>query len=206
MKKILLGIILLFSIEQQAQSAKTLKLLDDIKNEWSLDDNGNVTYIRIIETGNLSKDEVYNRAQAYFTYKYNDGDSVMQINEKSNGVIVAKGIYKKIYTGSGFMDVLSTDVWHILRIDIKEGKARILLTMSEYIINQTICDLKGNCTTNKSQSIISTQYPINPKGSRKTIMGKTFVKLNELAKVSLDGIEKAVKEGNTSKQLENSSW
>ena len=206
MKKILLGISLLFSIKQQAQSTKTLKLLDDIKNEWSVDDNGNVTYIRIIETGDLSKDEVYNRAQAYFTYKYNDGDSVMQINEKSNGVIVGKGLYKKVYTGSGFMDVISTDVWHILRIDIKEGKARILLTMSEYITNQTICDLKGNCTTNKRQSVISSQYPINPKGSRKTIMGKTFVELNKLAKVSLDGIEKAVKEGNTSKQLENSNW
>jgi len=37
-------------------------------------------------------------------------------------------------------------------------------------------------------------------------MGKAFYKSHQKAIASLDAVEKAIKEGNTTKEIENTSW
>jgi hypothetical protein len=40
-----------------------------------LDDNGNVTFFKIIEAPELTKDEIFNRALNYFIYNYISSNS-----------------------------------------------------------------------------------------------------------------------------------
>jgi len=102
------------------------------------------------------------------------------------------------------MSLITTyvDAWHILRVDVKEGRARIIVSLTEY--DKKI--VGGDSPLAYSTMKVVQQYPIYEKGSQKTVMTKAFYKAFMKANVSLDAVEKAIKEGNTSKALENSGW
>lgn len=130
MRKIsLLLIMTLLSVLSFGQSAK--EMLAEIDGKWQLDDNGNVTIVKIVEAPDLKKDEIFNRALNYFTYNYVSGKSVIQTQDKENGLIVGKGIYDNVHIG---MSIVTTyvDAWHILRVDVKDGRARVIVTLTEY--------------------------------------------------------------------------
>lgn len=184
------------------EKPKTAKeMLEAIKGKYTLDDNGNVTYVHIIEVPGLSRDEIFVRAQNYFTYNYGSGKSVIQTNDKEQGILVGKGLYKEVHTGVSLVTTV-LDAWHILRIDVKEGRARAIVTLTDY--DKTVSG--GNTRPSVSSTPIAAEYPINPKGAFKTVMTKAFYKTHERALSSLDAVEKAIKEGSTSKSIENSDW
>lgn len=176
-------------------------MLEEIKGKWELDDNGNVTFVKIIDAPGLSKDEIYNRAFNYFTYNYVSGKSVIQNQDKQAGLLVGKGIYDNVHIGISLITTY-VDAWHILRVDSKDGKARAIVTLTEYEKKIT----GGSTPPSYSTMKIANEYPINEKGGQKTVMSKAFYKSYKKAMTTLDGVEKAIKEGSTSKALENSDW
>ena len=198
-KAIALFIMTILGALSYAQSKE--EMLSEIEGKWKLDDNGNVTYVRIVEVPDLKKEEIYNRALNYFTYNYGSGKSVIQIQDKESGLIVGKGLYENVHIN---LSLLTTyiDTWHILRVDIKEGKARIVLTLTQYDSK----GVGGNTPPSFYTRDVAQEYPINPKGTYKSMMTKAFYKTHQRAIASLDAIEKAIKEGNTSKAIEGESW
>ena len=182
-------------------------MLNSIEGKYAIDDNGNVTFARIVQlvdpetSDTLSKDEIYNRAYSYFVYNYVSGESVIQLSDMPNGIIVAKGLYPSVHSDVSLI-YRNIDAYHILRIDVKKGKARIILSLTQY--KYTASDGKG--APNVSNMIISQTYPFNEKGIFKTFMSKAFVKTYDKAMATLDALEKAIKEGNTSKSIENNGW
>tara|TARA_B110001450_G_C17567071_1_gene459239 strand:+ start:244 stop:849 length:606 start_codon:yes stop_codon:yes gene_type:complete len=193
MKKITLLLLLSLTVTfGYSQNKKTKKMLSEIEGKWQIDDNGNVTYTKIIENLDLSKDEIYVRALAYFTYNYGDGTSVVQVQEKDKGLIIGKGLYANAHIGYSLV-TYSFDTWHILRIDIKENRVRILLTLTKYKYTVTGGDTPPNITDVN----ISDSFPLNPKGYTKNQFGKAFYKSHLRAQESLLAIEKSIKEGNT---------
>ncbi len=196
-----LTITILFTIFSFGQSAKTISMLKQIEGQYNIDDNGNITYTQVIQADSLSKDEIYNRALNYFVYNYNDGKSVIQTQDRKLGRIICKGLYKDAHVSIS----LATDYiscWHIVRIDVKNGKARIILTLTEY--EEKI--FYGKEPPAYKTSEVKNNYPINPKGKYKTSMGKAFYKTHKKAIETLDKIENAIKNGNTSKSIEDSNW
>ena len=200
MKKcLLLVLITLFGTFSYAQTAK--EMLNEIQGKWQLDDNKNVTIFKVIEAPGLKKEEIFNRALNYFTYNYVSGKSVIQTQDKENGLIVGKGIYNNIHIGISLLTTY-VDAYHILRVDVKDGKARIIVTLTEYEKKL----VGGNTPPAYSTTQVSQEFPINPNGLSKTVMTKAFYKSFKKAYSTLDAVEKAIKEGNTSKALENSGW
>lgn len=200
MKKILcVAFLCLSSVTTYAQSAKEMLL--EIENKWELDDNNNVTFSRVIDVPNLNKDEIFNRVLSFFTYNYVSGKSVIQIQDKEAGLVVGKGVYDNVHIGYSIVTTY-VDAWHILRVDVKEGKARVIVSLTDY--EKKI--VASNAPSSFSSMKIATEYPINPKGGQKTVMTKAFYKSYQKAYKTLDAVEKAIKEGNTSKVIENSEW
>ncbi len=199
MRLTLLFLITFMSSLSFGQSAK--EMLSEIEGKWELDDNSNVTIVKIIEIPELKRDEIFNRALNYFTYNYVSGKSVIQTQDKENGLIVGKGIYDNVHIG---MSIITTyvDAWHILRIDVKDGKARMIITLTEYELKISGGDTPPSYSTVK----IAQEYPINKKGRSKTVMTKAFYKAFKKANNSLDALEKAIRDGSTSKAIENSGW
>ncbi len=145
-----LTVFILIATLSFGQNGKTKSMLKEIEGQWSLDDNGNVTYIRVVEALDLSKDEIYNRVQNYFVYNYGSGKSVIQTQDKDLGRVVGKGLYGDVHTSASLV-VTSIDCWHIARVDIKEEKARIILTLTEY--EKEIVDCKELSETLSNASI-----------------------------------------------------
>lgn len=199
MKKVAILLMLVFiSFNGFTQNKKTKKLIAEIEGQWTLDENNHVVYTKIIEDINLSKDEIYTRALGYFTYNYGDGDSVVQVQDKDKGTIIAKGLYGNTHIGSSLV-VYIFDTWHILRIDIKEKRVRIILSLTNY--NYTVSG--GSSPDAKSKVPIHSSYPINPKGHTKNQFGKAFYGSHKAAEKTLKSLEKSLLEGNTSKSKED---
>ncbi len=202
MKKITsLIILILIATFSFGQNAKTKGMLNEIDGQWNLDDNGNITYIRVVDAPDLSKDEIYNRVLNYFVYNYGSGKSVIQTQDKELGRVVGKGLYDDVHIGISLITTY-INCWHIVRVDVKEGKIRIILTLTEYEKKIVGGDTPPSYSTMK----VEQEFPINPKGYAKTVMGKAFYKSHKAAIATLDAIEKTIKEGSTSKEIENDDW
>ena len=199
MKKIFLVLFILIYTFSLGQSAK--EMLKEIQGKWSLDDNNNVTVVRIIEVPNMSKNEIYQRALNYFTYNYVNGSSAIQTQDKEAGVIVGKSLYNNVHKGINIF-TMNVNATYILRIDAKEGKARAMVTLLQY--EKKI--VSRNSAPSYTTTNIAQEYPINPNGANKTIMAKAFYKTFKKANATLENLEKTIKEGSTSKDIENSDW
>lgn len=203
MKKITILLMLtLVTYMTYGQNKKAKKMLAEIEGKWSLDDNENLSYTRIVEVPEIkSKDEIYNRVLNYFVYNYGSGKSVIQTQDKELGRIVGKGLYKNVHVGISLITTY-VDCWHIVRVDVRDGRARIILTLTEY--DKKI--VGGNTPPTHSSLKVKQSFPINPKGNQKTVMGKAFYKSHLSAIATLDAIGKSIREGNTSKELEKDKW
>lgn len=200
MKKLLLLALLfnLISVPVMGQSAK--EMLQEIEGKWSLDDNNNVTFSKVIELTGLSSEDIYNRALAFFTYNYGDGESVIQVKDKEAGIIVGKGLFSDVHVGVSML-AIGVSTTHIIRIDIKEEKMRIIGTLQEYKL-----EISGGSSPSYSSCLVSSRAPIAESDMNRTVMSKAFYKSYKKLMETFNKIEKSVKEGNTSSGIENEDW
>ncbi|MEG0848408.1 MAG: DUF4468 domain-containing protein [Flavobacterium sp.] len=198
MKKILLCVFLICNSFVFAQSKK--EMLAEMDGKYNVDDNNNVTITKIIEIDGLKKEEIYPRVLAYFTYNYGNGESVIQVQEKENGLIIGKGIYDNVHVGYSIVTT-EIDLWHVIRVDIKDNKVRVFITLTEYKTKT----MGGNTPPSYGTLKVADSYPINPKGWQSTIYTKALYKSTKMAYKSIESIEKSIKEGNTN-SAENAGW
>lgn len=182
-----------FALVSNGQSAK--EMLKEIEGQYELDDIGNVTYTRVVAFDSMKKDEIYSRALAYFVYAYNSGKAVIQTQDKEAGTIIGKGIYPRVHTG---MDITVTvfDTEHILRVDAKDGKARMMVTLVQY--NMTT---SGGSVVSKNEMAVGMLAPFTTK--MKTMGAKAFAKSHEKVQKTFSELERAIREGNTGKEGKN---
>lgn len=205
MKKLLLIMIFIPTVGMAQKKEKPLKpkeMLAQLEGKWELDDNDNVTFVKVIDSIDLAKEEIYNRALAYFTYNYVKGDWVVQVEDKEDGLIIGKGIYPDVHTDILILSPTSFDVIHLLRVDVKEGRVRIVVTLIGY--NQTVYNY--NAANSHYEHKISDTYPINEKAMHKKVYTKLFYKSYLTALSSFEKVENAIRSGNTSSEIENEDW
>lgn len=201
MKKLILLTMLFVSITTSyGQNKETKTMLSEIEGQWQLDENMDLTYKRVIEVDGISKNELFNRANNYFVYNYGDANSVIQTKDKESGIIIGKGKYCDVHVGYGLVTIY-VSTWHILRVDVKEGKARVIITLNDY--DKIICG--GDTPDSHITARISQEFPIVPKGKYKNVMGKAFYKSHIRAIETLDSVEKALKESNVNVE-EGDGW
>lgn len=192
-----------------AQSKESLDLFDKVKDEWKLDDNGNVSFTKVVQLDSVKKEDIYIRALAYFTYNYKSGDDVVQFNDKEKGLIVGKGIFPEIYIDNGkiFKKVMSKyDAVHLLRIDVKDGKARIIITIQQFKISTHATNWAASVSTPSYPMNVNQRFPfVDEIDKQKTMMCNVIYKTVQRVKESFASIEKSLKEGNTTSD-ENDDW
>lgn len=109
------------------------------------DENG-IYIIDTKEFTGVKKEELFKRAESFFVYKYNDANSVIQSKDKESGIIIGKGFFENIDTHNIFTCLHTYSVQHILRVDIKDEKIRIILTLNKVIDNVSCADPNGGPT------------------------------------------------------------
>lgn len=195
---IMLVLFSFMSISAFNQGENTEQLLASIQGQYQLDENGNITYQKIIDSLNLTRIEIFNKALDYFLLNYADANSAIERKDVDNGIIIGKGLYKKVHGASAVFVYTTIDTWHVLKIEAKDGKARITVSLTQYDEIRTTSDSEDHYPIP-----ISSTYPFVSKGSNKNIYGKAFYKSHLKAVETMASAEKALREGGTKQVKDN---
>jgi hypothetical protein len=198
--KNLLFLLLLIPIMIFGQSQKTVKLIEEIKGQYNTDEYGNITYTKVVELPGMTKDQIFSAAQNYFAYRYKDAQSVIQKSDKDEGVIIGKGLFLDVYSAMDFSATNYFSVWHLLRIDAKDGKMRVILTLTDYYKKS-----KSSGQWFYETDRIFEHYPFSDKGDD-NMYGKAFYNAHQKAVQTMESIDKSIREGNTTKDAEKKDW
>ena len=173
-------------------------MLEDIKDQWQPGENGCVTCHKVVDCLSLNKTELYNRAMNYFVSNYGDVDSVIQERDTVNGIIAAKGVFKNVHTLNDVLQTNIVDTWHILKVEVKDGKARITISLTQY--NETV---KGSMLPDVHYLYpITEQYPYNPNAYQKQLYAQAFCNSHLKALETINLVERALTEGVATKKDE----
>lgn len=202
MKKLLIIVLLCTCISHvNGQTKKQKEFLESIKNEWALDDNRNLTYVKIVNDIPVGKDEIFNRILSYITHTYQGSKDVVEVNDKESGRIIAKGKWPVIETFSHFPNTYQIGAEHIIQFDVKENRMRVILTIPAYY------GYMQGMTFAKFRDKVADVMPINKECPNfRKMYTKAFISLHLVCQATLLNIEKSVREGNTSSEIENDNW
>ena len=197
MRKILLVIIALLGgyISVDAQVMRTEELEEYAKEKYgdkwteaaenlgsqlSLDKNSSLTYTQIVECGEATKEQLYIILNYWFTATFNDANSVIKLNDKDTGVIIAEGYVSDIAGHMGGMNAYGISIRPIIG---------------------------GAIPTNRSEKwALDSCYPFVEKDQHKAkkTSSKALVMTHAYSNVIMDKIEEAVKNGIVGN--ENDNW
>lgn len=129
-----------------------------------IDANGNISTTTVIGCPNLSKNNIYIQAHSWFVNSFNSGKSVIQFDDKEAGTILAKGYLRDIALYAPFGKQYGISARVLFRIDIKEERARIIMTIQEYDIavsNGRCSSLQGTAAASNRTYRPDLVYPFN---------------------------------------------
>lgn len=178
---------------------------------YVVEEDGSLSFLKVIECKTeKSKEELFILVQNYFSYNYNDGKSVIQTTNNEQFFIIGSGLYSEYstQTDSAFGRTLKFSTPHVIRIDCKDGRIRVIITVSQYSIRDS------NWTTDRDVKNYSRpiryEYPLveQRKPNRLTAEERRFEavfnRLKEKINNQFDSIEKTINSGNSI--LENADW
>jgi hypothetical protein len=173
-------------------------MVKDINGQLQLDENGYITYQKLVDYLNLSQTELYNRALDYFVYNYGDDDSYIQNRDVVNGIIIGKGIFKKVHVLNDVLQSIIIDTLHILKVEVKENRARITISLTQYDEIVRGGELPGN----HYLYAISSQYPFNPNGYQKDLYEQALCKSHLKALETIASVERTLRGDSAKKKDE----
>lgn len=230
MKKVLFMLMLTFSyISANAQVMKAEELekyakekygdkwteaAENLATQLTLDKNNSLTYVQVIDCGKSTKEQLYVTLNYWFTTTFNDANSVIKLNDKDLGTIIAEGYVADIVQHIGGMNAYNVNIRPVIKVDIKDYKIRVTYTVQYYEIEKAqgggIMSAFGDGSVRPTLTIekwgIEESYPFIEKDAHKAkkTSSKALVMTHAYSNVIMDKIEEAVKNGVVGN--ENDNW
>ncbi len=102
-----------------------------------------LSYSEVVKTDSIPQSELYNRAKIWFSTTYVDSKSVIQLDDKDNGQIVAKAkmVYNpKVFTGSSQTEGY---INYTIKVFVKEGRYKY--EISDFFHDPKGCEFGKYC-------------------------------------------------------------
>ena len=74
----------------------------------------------------------------WFTATFNDANSVIKLNDKELGTIIAQGFVESIAQHSGGTNAYNVNLRPVIKCDIKDNKVRVTYTVPFYSVNVAV--------------------------------------------------------------------
>lgn len=180
---------------------KWTEAAEKLSKDLKLDKNKSLTYVQVVEAPGKTKEQLYVALNYWYTTTFKDGKSVIQLNDKEEGVIIAKGFVAGIAHHVGGMNHYNVNLTPIIKTDIKNGKIRITYTVPFYPVVKLegggIMGLIGNADPIKVHEnwLLDECFPFAKKDAHKKTSSKALVMAHAYSNVIMDKIEEAVKNG-----------
>ena len=82
----------------------------NLGKELALDKNNSLTYTQVIDCGEKTKDQIYVMLNYWFTATFNDANSVIKLNDKEAGCIIAEGYVQNVAQHVGGMTAYNISI------------------------------------------------------------------------------------------------
>ena len=102
-----------------------------LKSKFELDKNDQLSYSAVIECAGMNKDQIYDNINGWFTKAFADKSSSIKTNDKESGTLLVNTTLKNVVTFPH--QIVSVNL--IVKINIKDGKVRLVQTIKDYVIN-----------------------------------------------------------------------
>lgn len=110
----------------------------NLGSQISLDKNNAITYVQVIQAEGKTKDQLYVLLNYWFTATFNDANSVIKLNDKELGTIIAQGYVADIAQHAGGTSAYNVSIKPVIKCDIKDGKVRVTYTVPYYDVVRMI--------------------------------------------------------------------
>lgn len=180
-----------------------------------LDKNNAITYVQVMEAPGKTKEQLYVLLNYWFTATFNDANSVIKLNDKELGTIIAQGYVADIAQHAGGMSAYNVNIRPVIKCDIKDGKVRVTYTVPYYSVNRAVGGgwlgaVSGGLSgqrpqvTNQDENwTLDKCFPFARKDSHKKTSCKALVMAHAYSNVVMDKIEECLKHGLTGNEGDN---
>ncbi len=181
----------------------------NLASSLSLDQNNALTYSQIIDAPNKTKDELYVLLNYWFTASFNDANSVIKLNDKDLGTIIAQGFQSNVAAHTGGANSYIVNLQPIIKCDIKDEKVRITYTIPYYTVEKyagggIIGALGGSSGTRVDEKwTLDKCFPFAEKDSHKKTSSKALMMAHAYSNVVMDKIEACIENGLTGNEEED---
>ena len=184
-----------------AVSFLNLSALAQIKGQdYVVDKNGDIMITKIVEGLTIQRNEIFSVALNYMEYAYKDTKYKIVINSPENGVVAGEGEYLQFHEDRIFPSSYLLNAPITLRVDAKDGRARISVILSYYTGKRS--------NINKSEDIhdrISEFQPVNESQTeRRKLYNAAFPVLFQKAQKTLKEVEEVLK--STRSSVPDTDW
>lgn len=190
----------------------------NLKEEVALDNKDRLNYQEVIECPGQTKDQLFDKALEWFdkAYKSKDTHGVVQDTSRVKGVVVTRAYIEKIAAQSAGLNHYQVDMAPYIRVDVKEGKARVSVYMDSYEVTVTegggwtsaIADALATAATGDSDDDelvgkdevwnIKSCFPFIQKDKHKKASSKAFVMASAFQNSIIDILKEALLADSTS--------
>ena len=178
-----------------------------LSEHMTLDKNRAINYSKVIEAEGKTKDELFETARLWVTSKFSASNCDIRLVDKEMGCIIAQGYVAKVAVNSTLKNIYSVNLRPVLKIDVKEGRARITFTLSSYSIsNEGITSGIFNPNIHSEEEWeVASRYPFGNGYNEKT-SAMACVMTHLCATVFIKLAEQALKEGAKAMRQEDEDW
>lgn len=210
MKKIMLLVLLFFSCATYSQIVTRaeiesvvgddidfVKTALNIRDKYGLDKNNAITNTYVIDVPGKTKEQIFVEANNWFVHSFVNSKSVIDFNDKEEGVIIAKGYIPHVASHNSIGGASEINAWVIIRVDIKNHKFRIMTTIQKY--DMEVITLATAMASDKPlpvEQLPSECFPFKGKTFKKTF-SKAFVYSHVWSLIIIDKLSEAVINGIT---------
>ena len=175
-----------------------------VKEFVDFDKNRGITFVEVVEAEGKTKDEIYMILNYWFTASFVDANSVIKLNDRAAGVIIARGFVEGVAQHIGDLNNYNVSLNPIIKCDIKDEKVRITYTIPYYSVSMaagggSITMALGGNTKNtpiiNSKWMIDECYHFVEKDKHKKTSCKALVMSFAYSNVIIDKIRDAIESG-----------
>lgn len=189
---------------------KWVDAADNLGSQLTLDKNQAITYTQVIPAEGKTKEQLYVLLNYWFTATFKDANSVINLNDKELGSIIAQGFVKGIAEHTGGANAYQVNLQPVIKCDIKDNKVRVTYTIPFYTIVKAVgggwvSALSGVRATKSDENwTLDKCFPFAKKDSHKKTSSKALVMAHAYSNVVMDKIEECIKNGLTGN--EENDW
>lgn len=193
-------------LEKYAKEKYGEKWVDAATNlgsQLTLDKNNGITYVQVIEAPGKTQAELYVLLNYWFTATFNDANSVIKLNDKELGTIIAHGYVSNIAGHLGGTNAYDVSINPVIKCDIKDGKVRVTYSVPFYNVIRMggggwmglVANGGAGATRSAEKWTLDKCFPFAKKDSHKKTSSKALVMAHAYSNVVMDKIEECIKNG-----------